>query len=161
LPARSDGDPLNAPVRDALERPFTMRFDGKEYSLEETLAFLREATKSEKLVSGVPFYVDPVGLTEAEKTLTSPVVLDLQPGDVSIKTGLLLLLSQLDLDFAVTKGMVYITYKDHRDSLLTFHDPFQRVGHCVFALIAAAVGMGASRLVGRSDLRPTLEAAPV
>ena len=54
----------------------------------------------------VPIYVDPNGLQEAEKTMTSPIQLDLE--GVPLKTTLRLILRQLGLMYQVQDGMLII-----------------------------------------------------
>ena len=44
-----------------------------ETPLEDILRYIKTATESPQLQNGIPIYVDPAGLTEAEKTMTSPV----------------------------------------------------------------------------------------
>ncbi|MBV8234029.1 MAG: hypothetical protein JO329_28960, partial [Planctomycetaceae bacterium] len=63
--------------------------------------------------TGIPIYVDPVGLQEAEKTMTSPVTLDLE--GVPLKTTLRLLLKQLGLTYTVKDGLLTITSESSED----------------------------------------------
>jgi RNA polymerase sigma factor (sigma-70 family) len=62
---------------------------------------------SDPLENGIPIYVDPRGLSEAEKTMTSPVTLDLE--GVPLKTTLRLLLRQLGLAYCVKDGLLIIS----------------------------------------------------
>ncbi len=50
----------------------------EETSLEEVLKYIKEATKSSELPNGIAIYVDPIGLQEAEKSLTSTIQMDLE-----------------------------------------------------------------------------------
>ena len=61
-----------------------------ETPLEDVLKYIKTASESPQLPDGIPIYVDPAGLTEAEKTMTSPVTIDLN--GVSLKTTLRLIL---------------------------------------------------------------------
>ena len=45
----------------------------EETPLEDIIKHIRQATKSSDMPSGIPIYVDPIGLSEADKTLTSTV----------------------------------------------------------------------------------------
>jgi hypothetical protein len=61
-----------------------------------------------KTYKGIPVYVDPVGLQEAEKSMTSTVHgLDLE--GIPLRRTLQLLLSQIDLVYFVEDGILYIT----------------------------------------------------
>ncbi len=57
--------------------------------------------------SGVPIYVDPIGLAEAKATITSPVALDLE--GISLRTTLRLILRQVGLNYRVLDGLIYIS----------------------------------------------------
>jgi hypothetical protein len=100
------------------------------------LAYVKSTTQSDELPNGVPLYVNPRGLQQAEKTLQSPVTLNL-PG-LPLKTTLRLLLRQLDLEYSVQNGLLAIDYIGARDSQVD--DAFQRVGHGLFAMVFAGVG---------------------
>jgi len=81
----------------------------QETPLEEVLKYIRTNTVSEELdlPAGIPIYVDPVGLQEADKTITSPITLDLD--GIPLKTSLRLILKQLDLTYTVKDGLMTIT----------------------------------------------------
>jgi hypothetical protein len=79
-----------------------------ETPLEEIIKHIKQATKSSDMPGGIPIYVDPVGLQEAEKTLTSTVQgIDLE--GVPLRRTLQLALSQLNLGYFIVDGMLYIT----------------------------------------------------
>ena len=44
-----------------------------ETPLEDVIKYIRASTKSPAFPDGIPIYVDPLGLTEADKTMASPV----------------------------------------------------------------------------------------
>ena len=77
------------------------------------LKYIKSATQGPN-DNGIPIYVDPVGLNEAEKTMTSPVTLDLE--GVPLKTTLRLLLKQLGLIYSVKDGLLMITAESSEDS---------------------------------------------
>jgi hypothetical protein len=88
-----------------LEEPISMSF-AQETPLEDVLKYIRAATQGPN-DSGIPIYVDPAGLNEADRTLSSPVSLDLE--GVPLKTTLRLLLKQLGLTYTVKDGLITIT----------------------------------------------------
>jgi hypothetical protein len=129
----------NARILTTLERRVPMRFP-EGTSLEDLLTYIRNATRG---ADGkvIPLFVDPIGLSESEKTMSSSIApIDLD--QVALGTSLRLCLIQLDLDFTVRDGLLLITSRESMDYLLkdTDRDPFQIVGHCLIAVIAAALG---------------------
>jgi hypothetical protein len=102
-----DGDPeRDEAIRAALNKRAPVHFKD-EVPLGDALKYIKENTTSKELPSGIPIYVDPVGMAEAEKTMASPVTLDLE--GVRLKVSLRLILKQLDLGYIVKDGMVQIT----------------------------------------------------
>ena len=59
-----------------LEEPISMSFHD-ETPLEDVLKYVKQATTT-NTYSGIPIYVDPLGLQEAEKTMKSTVTIDLE-----------------------------------------------------------------------------------
>jgi RNA polymerase sigma factor (sigma-70 family) len=89
-----------------LDEPISMSFS-EETPLEDVLKYIKQASTT-KTYAGIPIYVDPVGLQEAEKSMTSTVRgMDLE--GVPLRRTLQLLLKQLDLVYFVEDGMLYIT----------------------------------------------------
>jgi hypothetical protein len=88
-----------------LEAPISMSFSN-ETPLEDVLKYIKSATQGSR-DTGIPIYVDPLGLNEARKSMTSPVVLDLE--GVPLRITLRLLLKQLDLDYTIEEGVLFIT----------------------------------------------------
>ena len=100
---------------------------------------------------GIPIYVDPVGLQEADKTMTSPVThMDLD--GVPLRVTLGLLLKQLDLEYVVRDGMLKIG----KASTVSSAAPFRRMGHCYWALLAAFCGGCAGRTLHNTRTRETV-----
>src|SRR5207248_1636167 len=64
-------DPRSRKVFERLEEPVSMSFPN-ETPLEDVLKYIKSATTSPK-DGGIPIYVDPIGLQEAEKSMSSPV----------------------------------------------------------------------------------------
>ena len=136
----------NARIREALKQPVPMHFH-EETPLEDVLKSVRKATTGTD-GKGIPIYVDPIGLSEADKTPTS-TVRSIELDGVPLRASLRLCLNQLDLGFRVTDGYLLITAQESLDrSLLSApEDAFHVVGHCLLAFIAAALGGFAARLL--------------
>jgi hypothetical protein len=130
-------------ILEALEQPIPMRFTDQN-TLGDVVACVKNArlTPSDP---GIPVYVDPIGLQEAEKSLGSTVSIDLE--GVPLKTTLRLCLDQLDLTYFVQGGCLQITSKEREDLIPQTDDPFLIVGHSLFALLAAAIGAVAALLI--------------
>ncbi len=89
-----------------LDEPISMSFNA-ETPLEDVLKYVKQATIT-KTYSGIPIYVDPFGLQEAEKSMTSTVRnIDLE--GVPLRRTLQLVLKQLDLVYFVEDGILCIT----------------------------------------------------
>jgi tetratricopeptide (TPR) repeat protein len=99
-------DPKTLAILDALKQPISMPFPN-ETPIEEILNYIKTATQSERLPGGIPMYVDPAGLTEAEITMSSPVTVNLE--GVPLKTSLRLLLKQIGLTYTVKDGLMTVT----------------------------------------------------
>ena len=106
-----DRDPKTKSILAKLDEPISMSF-ANETPLEDVLKYIKSATQGPN-DTGIPIYVDPVGLNEAEKTMTSPVTLDLE--GVPLKTTLRLLLKQLGLTYTVKDGLLTITSESSED----------------------------------------------
>jgi len=106
-----DRDAKTKAILAKLEEPISMSF-ANETPLEDVLKYIRSASQGPN-DSGIPIYVDPVSLQEVERTLQSPVQLDLE--GVPLKTTLRLLLKQLGLTYTVKNGVVMITSEDSKD----------------------------------------------
>lgn len=90
-----------------------------ETPLADFLAHVRQETAEDGHPAGVPIYIDPVGLLEADRTPQSPVVLDLHSAPVG--RGLGLVLDQLDLAYTVEPdGLIIICSADGKERM---HDP--------------------------------------
>jgi hypothetical protein len=138
----------NARIKRALERPIPLRFPS-ETPLEDALKFIEEQT-ADPDGRRLAIYVDPVGLNEAEKTMTSPLQINLE--NVPLKTSLRLALKQIGLTYSVWEGVLLITSAYSDEPLPVYNDPFLIVGNCVLALLAAGLGgVLAPRVAGRSS----------
>ncbi len=130
-------------VTAALDRPLAMTFP-QETPLEDVVAYIKSSTRGEHLPDGIPIYVDPVGLTEAEKTMSSPINLELR--GVPLRRSLSLLLQQVDLTYTVDDGLVTIT-SPTRVTVTDRVEAFRRVGHGLFAWVFALLGGFAARVL--------------
>ena len=106
-----DRDPKTKQILEKLDQPVAMSFPN-ETPLEDVLKYVKQATQGAN-DSGIPIYVDPLGLQEADKTMTSPVSLDLE--GVPLKTTLRLMLKQLGLTYTVKDGFLMITSQESED----------------------------------------------
>jgi RNA polymerase sigma factor (sigma-70 family) len=89
-----------------LEEPIAMSFK-EETPLADVLKYVKKATTSSTYV-GIPIYVDPLGLQEAEKSMSSTVK-GMNLEGVPLRRTLQLLLKQLDLVYFVEDGILCIT----------------------------------------------------
>jgi RNA polymerase sigma factor (sigma-70 family) len=118
LAAGDDGttkDPKSQVILAKLEEPVSMSFH-EETSLEDVLKYIKQITTTEKY-AGIPIYVDPVGLQEADKSLTSTVKYMTLEG-VPLRRTLQLLLKQLDLVYGVEDGLLYVTSAESEEHML-------------------------------------------
>jgi hypothetical protein len=138
----------NTRILESLERPVPMRFPD-ETALTDVLKSIKQAT-STPTYPGIPIYVDPIGLQEAERSLKSTVEIDLE--GVPLKTTLRLCLEQLGLDYDVKDGYLRISSEDLVS--IDLEDPFLIVGHCLIALLAAGFGALAVPLVAAARREP-------
>ena len=77
-----------------------------ETPLDDVLKYIKQATTGPS-GAGIPIYVDPLGLQEADKSLTSPISIDLE--GVPLRRTLQLLLKQLGLTYFVDDGILVVT----------------------------------------------------
>lgn len=128
----------------ALDRPIPMRFPD-----ETPLAYVLEYVKHETSTPtgpGIPIYVDPIGLQEAERSMNSMVQIDLE--GVPLRTTLGLCLEQLGLAYEVENGYLRIVSEDSSGNRSPgVEDPDTIVGHCLLTLLAAGFGAVAATIV--------------
>lgn len=86
-----------------------------ETPLEDLVKFLRKTTvDGSDFPEGIPVYVDPIGLQDADKTMTSTFQMNLS--GIPLATSLKLALAQLSLGYWVhPDGLLIITYQDSED----------------------------------------------
>jgi hypothetical protein len=137
-------DARNRAILAKLDEPLPMPFP-QDTPLEDVLKYITNATKSPALPGGIPIYLDPAGLTEAEHTALSPVSINLD--GVPLRKTLHLLLDQLDLSYYVQDGVLTITAANALNVWPDYLDAFTTVGHCLIALLAACLGGVAGRVL--------------
>jgi hypothetical protein len=81
-----------------------------ETPLENVIKYIRDSTRNQAFSDGIPIYVDPLGLVEVEKTMSSTVIFDVK--EVPLRTSLKLILKQLGLTYQVKDGLLTITSPD-------------------------------------------------
>jgi hypothetical protein len=156
----------NARIMAVLEQPIAMPFPDPT-PIQDVLRYVTLATAT-PTQPGIPIYLDPISLEEAERTPTSTVKIDLV--GVPLKTSLRLCLDQLGLGYYVRDGCLevrtdgedekdfgspdlMIAYDPRRngpdsvDLSSDLDDPFLVVGHCLLALVAASFGAVAAPMV--------------
>src|SRR5262249_20760793 len=89
-----------------LGKPMNLSF-ANETPLDDVIKYVRKATTSPTFPDGIPIYVDPLGLQEAERSLNSTVTIDV--AQVPLRTSLKLLLKQPGLTYRVRDGLLTIT----------------------------------------------------
>jgi hypothetical protein len=108
--------PTTEGIYDALDQPLALTYaDGA--ALEEVLKETKlRSSGRPKLKSGIPIYVDPVGLQETEKSMTSPVRRSPSADKLTLGEHLRSALDPLGLGYAVKDGFLMITAKESLDA---------------------------------------------
>lgn len=96
-----------------LEKKVDMSFPN-ETPLDDVIRYIRASTRSPAYPEGIPIYVDPVGLQEAEMSINSPVIINLT--QVPLRASLRLVLNQLGLTYKVKDGLVQVTSETPEDA---------------------------------------------
>jgi hypothetical protein len=117
--AASETNPKSRATLKKLEEPIPMAF-ANETPLEDVLKYIKQATTT-PTYRGIPIYVDPKGLNEAEVTLQSPVIMDLD--GIPLRTSLRLILKQLGLAYCIRDGVLIIS------SVADIHEELQEEQH--------------------------------
>jgi len=104
-----------------LAKPVEMAFK-VDTPLEEVIRYIRQSTSGPAFPGGIPIYVDPRGLQDADKTMASTVSIDLH--GIPLRKTLGLLLRQLSLEYQVEDGLLTITSTSSHDEPV-IDDSFQ------------------------------------
>ncbi len=102
---RLELDPATKLIWDRLEDKIDLRFE--KTSLEDVFKHIKSATRRGPNDRGIPIYVDPMGLVEAEKTLATPVSFTAK-GE-PLKSALDRLLKSISLTYTVKDGFMMVT----------------------------------------------------
>ncbi len=151
-----DFDRRRSAMLAALDRPLEMPFP-RETPLDDVLNYIKVSTRTAALPDGIPIYVDPIGLVEAEKTMSSGVSLEVK--GIPLRRSLPLILGQVDLACVVDADLVTITSRT-RASVTDRVEAFRRIGHSLFALIFAVIGGVAACTLRTKPERSTHAASP-
>ena len=117
-----------------------------ETPLDDVLKYIKQATTTPTF-SGIPIYVDPIGLQEAERSLNSTVQIDLE--GVPLKTTLRLILKQLGLAYTVKDGFMMITSEDSEDQQTEIRVyPVADLAIIPLSLLGGGGGGGRRRRIG-------------
>ena len=101
-----DKHPRSQQVRKKLEEPISMSFN-EETPLEDIVKYIKQVTTS-KTYPGIPIYIDPLGLKDANVTVASTVrYMDLE--GIPLKTTLRLMLKQVGLAYCIRDGVLIIS----------------------------------------------------
>ncbi len=95
-----------------------------ETPLEDVLKQVRNLTKGGRLPSGIPIYVDPLGLTEADKTMMTPVKAVRANEYSTLREQLQQILKPLGLGFKAENGYLLITSEESLDLPKDGQDPY-------------------------------------
>jgi hypothetical protein len=100
-----DRGPQSKLIQERLEAKIDLSFE--KTALEDVLKFMKSATRKGPDDNGIPIYVDPVGLLEAERTLATPVSFTTK-GE-PLKSSLERLLKSIGLTYVVKDGLLTVT----------------------------------------------------
>ena len=115
---RAARSPNDEAIHKALDEPIDWQKATGAQTLDSVLKHIKlKAGGNVKgvLWSGIPIYVDPIGLQEAGKSMNSPVTVPGTPKQASPKAILEQVLAQLKLDYVVKDGFLMITSKESVD----------------------------------------------
>jgi RNA polymerase sigma factor (sigma-70 family) len=107
-PAYMDNQPRTKAIQRRFAMPVTLKHS-KEVPLERVLSELLKAAQGPN-DRGITMYVEPVGLAAAERTMTTPVTIDVE--GVPLEKALRRLLGPLKLAYSVLDGLLIIGGRD-------------------------------------------------
>ena len=99
-----------AKLEERIDMPFV-----NDTPLGDVIQYVRQSTQDNAagLSTGIPIYVDPQGLQDADKTMASTIAISLEK--VPLRTTLRLLLRQLGLTYSVEEGLLMIVALDEEE----------------------------------------------
>jgi hypothetical protein len=116
-----DREPQTKLIQDRLEMKVDLSFE--KTPLEDVLKFVKSATRKGPDDNGIPIYVDPVGLLEAERTLATPVSFTTK--GKPLKSSLERLLKSIGLTYVVKDGLLTVTARTSDDRVPAKDTPRQ------------------------------------
>jgi hypothetical protein len=117
-------DPRQEAMLDALEAPVPLSWPD-DTPLDEVLKQLKARTTGlPGLPAGFPIYVDPLGLQEAEQTLSVQVKALPPGGPLPLAESLRRVLEPLGLAFEARDGFLMITSRESVQEPVTGQDPY-------------------------------------
>jgi hypothetical protein len=112
-------NPRQEGIIDALDQPITLKYaDGDAFDvvLKEIKKQTTKNPKLPKLPAGIPIYIDPIGLQEAEQSLNATVTRPPAADALPLGEHLRLILEPLGLYYVVKYGFLMITVKESLDT---------------------------------------------
>jgi Domain of unknown function (DUF4139)/N-terminal domain of unknown function (DUF4140) len=146
-------DDKSQKILEKLGESISMSFNA-DTPLEDVLLYIKQATTSSNY-AGIPIYVDPLGLQEAEKSMTS-TVRNISLEGVPLKVTLKLLLNQLDLTYKVKDGLLTITSNESAERANDEDDPDRTA---VAGVVDGAMGFTPEQAQASGGARLNQEAA--
>jgi hypothetical protein len=114
-------------IHDALDQPIVLTYaddDPLDVVLKNIKALTTKNPKVPKLPSGIPIYVEPFGIQEAEISLSSLVKKPPAADTLTLREHLARVLDSLGLAYQVKAGFLMITSKESND--VEEMDPYVR-----------------------------------
>jgi hypothetical protein len=105
----------NEGIFDALDQPMALAYqDGDALSnvLKDIKMQTTKNPKLPKIPAGIPIYVDPIGLQEAERSMNSPVKRPPSADTLTLGEHMRRVLGSVGLDYVVKDGFLMITSKE-------------------------------------------------
>jgi hypothetical protein len=138
---RPGSDPRSQALLARLEEPIPMHFD-RPTPLEDVLKYIRSATAGPD-GAGIAIHVDPAGLDMVEKSLESPIIIEV--AGVPLRRTLQLVADQLSMGYGIKDGMVTVIAPDFarqnwRDLLVVERGPFPELSPLQLAVEKAERG---------------------
>jgi hypothetical protein len=115
-------NPASEAIADLIDRPLALAYpDGA--SLAQFLKGIRlRSTGQPRLATGIPIYVDPIGLSETEQTMASVVKKPPADRTLTLREHLTRVLKPLGLGFVIKDGFLMITSEESLDEEID--DPY-------------------------------------
>jgi len=106
IPSTTQISPRTRVVLAKLDEPIPMRFPNQT-PLDDILSYIKNTTKKGRNDSSIPVYIDPLGLQEVGRSLTSTVTINVD--ETPLKVTLPQILGQLGLAYIVKDDLLIIS----------------------------------------------------